>query len=83
MIPTGEPTSVVPKGLLLVSSAFQKDFYWFLADGSLADATHATKPILPEFAVVSANDGRMSKTVWQVFGESNLADLERCRVRLR
>jgi hypothetical protein len=37
----------------------QKDFYWFLADGSTADATHATKPILPEFAVVSANDGRM------------------------
>ncbi len=36
----------------------QKDFYWFLADGSTADATHATKPILPEFAVVSANYGR-------------------------
>jgi hypothetical protein len=49
---------VVPKGILLVSSAVQKDFYWFLADGSTADATHATKPILPEFAVVSANDGR-------------------------
>ncbi len=83
MIPTGKPTSIVPKGLLLVSSALQKDFYWFLADGSTADATHATKPILPEFAVVSANDGRTSKTVWRVFGESNLADLERCRVRLR
>ncbi len=82
MIPTGEPTSIVPKGLLLVSSAFQKDFYWFLADGSTADATHATKPILPEFAVVSANDGRTSKTVWRIFGESNLADLERCWVRL-
>ncbi len=82
MIPTGEPTSVVPKGLLLVSSAFQKDFYWFLADGSTADATHATKPILPEFVVLSANEGRTSKTVWQVFGESNLADLEWCRMRL-
>ncbi len=40
-----KPTSVVPKGL-------------FLANGSTANATHATKPILPEFAVVSANDGR-------------------------
>ncbi len=48
-----------------------------------AKATHATKPILLEFAVVSANDGRTSKTVWRVFGKSNLADLERCRVRLR
>jgi hypothetical protein len=73
---------IVPKGTLLVSSAFQKDFYWVLADGSTADATHATKPILPEFGVVSANDGRMSKTVWQVFGKSNRADLERCQVRL-
>ncbi len=42
MIPTGKPTSVIPKGLLLVSSAFQKDFYWFLADGSMANATHAS-----------------------------------------
>jgi hypothetical protein len=83
VIPTGEPTSVIPKGLLLVSSAFQKDFYWFLANGSTADATHATKPILPKFAVVSAHEGGTSKTVWRVFGESNLADLERCRVRLR
>ena len=66
-----------------MSSAFQKDFYWFLADGSTANATHATKLILPEFAVVNAHDGGTSKTVWRVFGESNLADLERCRVRLR
>ncbi len=64
MIPTGEPTSVVSKGLLLVSSTFQKDFYWFLVDGSTADATHATKPILLEFAVVSAHNGGTSKTVW-------------------
>ncbi len=55
--------------------SFRTDFW--------AKATHATKPILPEFAVVSANDGRTSKTVWQVFGESNLADLERCQVQLR
>ncbi len=36
MIPTGKPTSIVPKGLLLVSSTFQKDF--FLARNALVSS---------------------------------------------
>ncbi len=43
MIPTGKPTSVVPKGLILASSG-----------SGTAEATRATKPILQEF-VVSAS----------------------------
>jgi hypothetical protein len=63
VIPTGKLTSIIPKGLLLVSSTFQKNFYLFLADGSTADATHATKPILPEFAGIGALTAGLSKLI--------------------
>ncbi len=60
MIPTGKPTSIVPKGLLLASSG-----------SGTAKATRATKPILQEFAVFSFG----SKRFWREchFSKSTVA----------